>query len=466
MALVKLDPKSRKLKEKADKAYTQRKWDKARQLYHELKAMAPFDPRVGIRIGDLCRRLKKNGQAISEYKEVVHHYSREGFWAKSIAVSKMILEIDPNELSVRDHLAYIYSMQGMGEQTVPGDQPPSAPPEPQDHQAISLAEAEPRAMEEGPDPNLLGASISISGQEPYGTSAEAPVELELTPDQEVQPAGRAPIPLLSSMRPDEVSAVIDRLAVRKYAVGSLVCEEGDVGDSMYIVADGAVEVSVRDKDGSPLVLAELRDGEFFGEFSLITKGERNATVQAKTELELLEITSGDFDIIASQHPRVWNILESYLRDRIVDTIFSKSEVFRVLTTQERQELSGLLSHRVFRMDELVMAEGTAGEEMFFVKSGALTVTVQKGDSRIMVAELGPGDYFGEVAMLTGRPRTASVTAKKETELFCLSRREAAVVLKNNKEILILLKSKMEARKGENEDVFLTYDEARATLDLV
>ncbi len=70
------------------------------------------------------------------------------------------------------------------------------------------------------------------------------------------------------------------------------------------------------------------------------------------------------------------------------------------------------SRRVtFRRGEVLMRQGEPGASMFTIVSGKVVVSVQEHDGDHTVAELGPDDYVGEMSLLTGEPRTATVTAR-------------------------------------------------------
>jgi CPA2 family monovalent cation:H+ antiporter-2 len=86
-------------------------------------------------------------------------------------------------------------------------------------------------------------------------------------------------------------------------------------------------------------------------------------------------------------------------------LMSKFPVFADLSAEQRAELLTLFKPRSAAPGERVIRAGDPGTEMFFISSGAVEVSV--GDKKI---HLGPGDFFGEMALLTGAPRTADVTA--------------------------------------------------------
>ena len=429
---------AKKVKAKADEAYAKNEWKKALEHYKSFAAQMAFDPRTVQRIGDLHRRLQQTGPAVMEYKRVAAYYGKEGYWAKAIAMSKVILEIDPENADVRRQLGEMYSTQHSKKGEV-----------------IELATT--AATNASTDhPLMYGSEIDMDETDvmPLGQTLGTPVRDNIR------------VPLFSSLSPEEFSSVVEKLTIRKFPQGALVCEEGDAGSSMFVISEGIAEVFVKDVDGTRLVLARLAGGQFFGEYSLITQKERNASVMAKTELEVMEITSADLKNIAILQPRIWSVLESYLQKRLVHTIMSKSSVFHVLNDEEREALSGLVKPKNIKAGEVIMRENTEGDEMFFVKTGKVTITSERGASKIAVKELHAGDFFGEMAMLSGKPRSATVKAITDVELFSLKRTDAAKVLRGNRDVLVLLQSKMKERSKETYETLESYKEAQTTLSLV
>ncbi len=82
----------------------------------------------------------------------------------------------------------------------------------------------------------------------------------------------------------------------------------------------------------------------------------------------------------------------------------------------------------------VVREGEPGDSLFLVASGTLSVTTPDEAGPVEVGRLGPGDFFGEVALLTERPRTATVTAVTESELLRLPRAAVAELRRQHPEI--------------------------------
>jgi pyruvate,water dikinase len=90
----------------------------------------------------------------------------------------------------------------------------------------------------------------------------------------------------------------------------------------------------------------------------------------------------------------------------------RARLFADLDRRQAEQVSRLLKVRHFKNGETVIMEGSGGAAFFLIESGEATVS-NKG---VPVATLGPGDYFGELALIDGGPRSATVTAA--TDLVC------------------------------------------------
>ena len=93
-------------------------------------------------------------------------------------------------------------------------------------------------------------------------------------------------------------------------------------------------------------------------------------------------------------------------------LLKRVPIFQGLDNRELERIAGSMKQRTFRAGDTVTTEGQSGVGFFVIEDGEARVTIH-GDER---RRLGPGDYFGEVALLTDRPRTATITA--ESDLRC------------------------------------------------
>jgi CRP-like cAMP-binding protein len=95
-------------------------------------------------------------------------------------------------------------------------------------------------------------------------------------------------------------------------------------------------------------------------------------------------------------------------------ILSSVDVFEPLTDQERERLAAAARDRLYGNGEAIVRQGEEGASLFVLTSGRAVVTVEPGGE---VAALITGDYFGEMSLLTGEPRTATVSARGDCRVF-------------------------------------------------
>lgn len=108
-------------------------------------------------------------------------------------------------------------------------------------------------------------------------------------------------PLFEMLSNQELEYVAELSRPRRFSAGQTVFEEGELGDSVFVIASGEVEVVRKDAAGESKVIAVLAPPQFFGEMSLIDKEYRSATVRARTDAELLHLTAENLTAFRKQH---------------------------------------------------------------------------------------------------------------------------------------------------------------------
>ncbi|HOC46667.1 MAG TPA: cyclic nucleotide-binding domain-containing protein, partial [Syntrophorhabdaceae bacterium] len=112
---------------------------------------------------------------------------------------------------------------------------------------------------------------------------------------------------------------------------------------------------------------------------------------------------------------------------VIDRVLSlkNTDLFRALDDGELEQLSTKLRERVYPANTAIVREGAWGDAMFIIKNGQVEVKKKEPNLGIdlTIATLGTGACFGEMALLTGKPRSATVIAVAATELFVLEKRD-------------------------------------------
>ena len=111
-------------------------------------------------------------------------------------------------------------------------------------------------------------------------------------------------------------------------------------------------------------------------------------------------------------------------------LLQRIPLFAELEPRELERLSGSFKERTFDAGQTVATEGEGGAGFFVIESGEASVTVH-GEER---GRLGPGDYFGDVAMIDQGDRTASIQAESDLKCYGLTLRDFRPIVENEPRI--------------------------------
>lgn len=115
-------------------------------------------------------------------------------------------------------------------------------------------------------------------------------------------------PLFANLNEDEMEMIAELCKERAIKPGEVIFREGDVGDSLFIVDNGEVDVLRVDPNGDNKVIASIREGDFFGEMSLIDKEFRSATVAARNDARVLNLTNDDLHAFAKVYKNGFTLI--------------------------------------------------------------------------------------------------------------------------------------------------------------
>lgn len=127
------------------------------------------------------------------------------------------------------------------------------------------------------------------------------------------------LPLFGSLSKDARTFIADCLKTETFASGELIVRQGDTGDSLYIITNGLVKVTKRERTGISRELARFRAGDYFGEMSLLAGQPRSADIIAVTETSTLVLCKEDMDKILQEYPTIAVHFSKVLSKRLRDT---------------------------------------------------------------------------------------------------------------------------------------------------
>ncbi|MBK6334246.1 MAG: cyclic nucleotide-binding domain-containing protein [Betaproteobacteria bacterium] len=220
---------------------------------------------------------------------------------------------------------------------------------------------------------------------------------------------------------DDLVAALDHVALEP---GATLLRQGDPGNALYLVLDGRLSVHAEHADGTSTAVDEIGPGGVVGEMALLTGLARTATVRAMQRSDLARLARSDFECLAEHYPEA---LQEFLRRilprlRRTQLIRVLTELFGELDEQALRELEARLQWLPLAGGATLFREGDRGDDVYIVVNGRLRVvtTDRDGQERVL-EEVGRGAAVGELALLTGEPRAATIVAVRDSDLLRLSK---------------------------------------------
>jgi predicted acylesterase/phospholipase RssA/CRP-like cAMP-binding protein len=204
------------------------------------------------------------------------------------------------------------------------------------------------------------------------------------------------------------------------APGHVLLRQGEVGDALFVVSRGQFEVRVQRDDGREAVIDTAGRGDVIGEMQLVVGGAASATVVAASESQVYRLQRGDFEALCAATPALLDTLARIAARRLQrrQMLAVLPAMFGSLDAATLTELERHLSWRTLRRGEVLFRKGERGDAWYVVTSGRLAVVepAVNGRPERLLSEVGRGEGIGEMALLTGQPRSATVYALRDAEL--------------------------------------------------
>lgn len=238
--------------------------------------------------------------------------------------------------------------------------------------------------------------------------------------------------LFGAVKDAALNDVVNAFFEKKVTKGQEIIRQGDVGDCLYIVASGTVDVFVAraGEQGRGNKVVALGTRALFGELALMYSSPRAATVVAASdEVVLWALEQEPFKMLLVQSSQnTYAMYEGWL---------SEVDIFKTLDPFELAKVSELMESNLFTDGEAIITQGEVGDRFFILEEGecAAFISGPSGEKQVKTYSK-TGDYFGELALLNEEPRQATVRATGEgCMLASLSKEDFSNVLGPVKDIL-------------------------------
>ncbi|GAB6026836.1 cAMP-dependent protein kinase type II regulatory subunit [Chamberlinius hualienensis] len=218
--------------------------------------------------------------------------------------------------------------------------------------------------------------------------------------------------LFRSLDYEQSMEVLDAMFERKVATGEYVIRQGDDGDNFYVINCGIYEVFVS-REGEEKHVGTYHHQGSFGELALMYNVPRAASVRAAIDGSLWAMDRQTFRRIL--------LKGAFKKRKIYESLLENVPMLRTLESYERMNLADAFIPKIYEDGQQIIRQGDQADGMYFVENGRVRITVhsQDDDKECEVSQIANGGYFGELALVTHKPRAASAYAVGKTRLAFL-----------------------------------------------
>lgn len=234
------------------------------------------------------------------------------------------------------------------------------------------------------------------------------------------------VPLLGLLSMLQLRELILESNILLSQPGDIIFKRNDYSTTFFSVVQGELEVMI-EEDGVPDVV--IHAGQFFGEMGLVSGRRRSATVQAKTACVLVESPRRIMLKLVNSVQAMRRMLDEVAIKRAVHGCIGLS-----LSEQDLDDLSRTATLREYGAGEELFHEGDEADGLYLIRRGSVTVSRMIGGREVVLFYVAAGNYVGEMSLVSGKPRYATVRAAVATEAILLQADRMREVIARNPQV--------------------------------
>ncbi|MEZ4241583.1 MAG: cyclic nucleotide-binding domain-containing protein [Myxococcota bacterium] len=202
--------------------------------------------------------------------------------------------------------------------------------------------------------------------------------------------------------------------------GERLFREDDVADSLYVVRQGTLAIHFELQPDQ--LLDRVGPGQVVGERALLLGGHRSASGTAEDEVVALRLDRDRYETLVAEHPELGRDLSAALHERVRRTRLAShlQAILGDLGPEALREIQAQVEWVQLRSGEVLFRQGDPPDGAYILALGRLQVAVADGaGGERIVDQTAPGQWVGEMGLLAGQPRSATVYALRDSELVWL-----------------------------------------------
>lgn len=241
------------------------------------------------------------------------------------------------------------------------------------------------------------------------------------------------VPLLAMLSTLQLRELVLESNILLPEPGDYIFKRNDYSTTFFFIVEGELDVLI-DDDNEPD--DHLKTGEFFGEMALVSGRRRPGTVRARTKCVLIETPRRLMQKLINSVQSMRRVLNEVAIKSVVQICIGLS--------LSEEELNDVASHAVlksFEAGEELFHEGDEADGLYLIQSGSVTVSRMIAGREVVLFYVAAGNYVGEMSLISGEPRYATVRAAVATDAVLIKADRMREIIARNPEI----RSELDAR---------------------
>jgi len=269
---------------------------------------------------------------------------------------------------------------------------------------------------------------------------------------------RREVEILNGVSPLQMREFLLDFDVRSYRKGAVVFERAAIGSSLFGIASGSVVVEINPKD--PSITVPIGTSSIFGEVGLISGRRRGATVRAAEDCILVEIPRNAALKLMSQVQEARETVNRITTERQLLQIFgsglSADGIKAVLAAAEPMEI---------KPGQAIIEEGDDSYDVFVIRRGSMVVERTIAGKPVFLSYIPAGSFVGEMSLIEGGRRTASVRAAIRSDVIKLDGDLFRRLMRSYPALVQKLRNDMASRRSLNEFIEQQRDTFEGVVDM-
>jgi CRP-like cAMP-binding protein len=258
------------------------------------------------------------------------------------------------------------------------------------------------------------------------------------------------MPIFAQLPPATIQAIAQRMVLQHVPAGERVYRIGEIGDAMYLVESGEIELTAENAIGVVEEIGRIAPDGFFGELSLLTGQIRVEDATATRNTNLWILIKNELDALAAQNPAIGKALSQGVATRLASAGQTDEQALRRfvlladLNPGDLKQVATLLHPMRYRAGEIIFRASAPADKLYLVDKGNVRVQTLGGGAYL----LGPGESFGERALITEQPHNTTVSADTDVDVWTLNKQDLDMLMNRYPGIAISITRIISQRMSE------------------